>query len=142
MSHNKSDPQELAFWLDKSALMSYLAGQDQGHVVERIFTQCKESGCKVKVSAADLLETYGEVSKRNPDLLEDTIALIDQLPLMIESLNADNVASASKMLADNPSVEPRLAFALCMAGRDKATLISCEQSIQGFENILCLGPKE
>lgn len=90
------------FVIDSSSLLAYLRGQPGGDLVQRVFSQCADCGRMVKTTALALLQTYETAGAENEPILDDVIALVEQLPIKVEPLTGGDAAlSARNSLTKN-----------------------------------------
>jgi hypothetical protein len=134
-----SSPSERAFVLDTSALLSYLRGDRGGALVQRVLQQCRDCETRMAISASHLLEAYETAARDAPDLLDDLISLVDQLPLDVCPLTEETVEAVAHMVASSPDLKPELGAALALSSENGATLVTADPDMAGRPGCLYVG---
>lgn len=92
-----------AYVLDSIAVIAYLLKEKQGLKVKSILENARATGDRPCLSMINLGEIYYIVGRRyGMDMAEETVVVIDQLPIEIVEADRDAVLLAAKIKARYP----------------------------------------
>lgn len=107
----KKQSVDKAYVLDSFALLAHLEGEARGKKVTEMLTKAKSGKISLYISLINLGEVYYIILReRGAATAEETIMLIEQLPLKIAPADRDMVFEAAKLKAKYP-----IAYADCFA---------------------------
>jgi len=129
-------PEPTAFVLDSFALLAYFQDEPVGSQIEKLLDNAEKEKCRLFLSLINLgeilyiIERRGGVAKA-----QDTLALIQQLPIEIPLVDEQTVFAAAHVKA-NHAISYADAFVVGTAIQENATIVTADPEFQYVETIV------
>ena len=126
----------VAFVLDSLALLAYLQDEAAASRIEKLLDNAAKEKCRLFLSIINLgeilyiAERRGGVSKA-----QDVLALVQQLPIQILSVNAETVFTAAHIKA-NHSISYADSFVVAAAIQEDAAIVTADPEFHSVESVV------
>jgi ribonuclease VapC len=129
-------PEPVAFVLDSFALLVYLQDESAASRIERLLDNAAKEKCQLFLPIINLgeilyiTERRGGVAKA-----QDVLALVQQLPIQILSVDEATVFAAAHIKA-NHSISYADAFVVAAAIQENAAILTADPEFRSVENMV------
>lgn len=125
----------VAFVLDSFALLAYLQDEPVAARIERLLSNAANGKCSLFLSMINLGEILYITERRGGVVkAQDTLALIQQLPIQVLSVEDRTVLAAAHIKA-NHSISYADSFVVAIAVQENATVITGAPEFHSVETI-------
>jgi predicted nucleic acid-binding protein len=129
-------PEKPVFILDTFALLAYLQDEPTAPRVQRILEDCEKGRCRSFLSLINLGEVLYLTERRGGiSRAQDTLALIQSLPVEIVPADSQNVFAAAHIKA-NYSISYADSFAVAAALEQSAIVLTGDPEFKDVEEIV------
>lgn len=136
--NENSEKQIKRYVLDSYAILAYLKEETGYEMVLGRIVEAKEGKCRLFISLINLGEVLYIVEReRGLFKAQEVLALIDELPIMIESVDRELTLSAAHLKAQY-SIAYADCFAASLAQQKKAVLISGDPDFEKVAEVVAL----
>lgn len=136
--NENSEKQIKRYVLDSYAILAYLKEETGYEMVLGRIVEAKEGKCRLFISLINLGEVLYIVEReRGLFKAQEVLALIDELPIMIESVDRELTLSAAHLKAQY-SIAYADCFAASLAQQKKVVLISGDPDFEKVAEVVAL----
>lgn len=136
--NENSEKQIKRYVLDSYAILAYLKEETGYEMVLGRIVEAKEGKCRLFISLINLGEVLYIVEReRGMFKAQEVLALIDELPIMIESVDRELTLSAAHLKAQY-SIAYADCFAASLAQQKKVVLISGDPDFEKVAEVVAL----
>jgi predicted nucleic acid-binding protein len=126
----------VSFVLDSFALLAYLQDEPVALRIERLLSNAANGKCRLFLSMINLGEILYITERRGGIVkAQDTLALIQQLPIQVLSVEDRMVLAAAHIKANHP-ISYADSFAVAIAVQENATVVTGDPEFHSVETIV------